>query len=98
MEAETTLALAEHPNIVAVKEASGNLAQMSEIVRHRPAHFSVISGDDPLTLGLIAAGGYPDDVRKGDAISGLDAAATLPGKVFHAGTEKRGDFKENAGA
>ena len=58
MEAETTLALAEHPNIVAVKEASGNLAQMSEIVRHRPAHFSVISGDDPLTLGLIAAGGH----------------------------------------
>ncbi|MBM4193578.1 MAG: 4-hydroxy-tetrahydrodipicolinate synthase [Gemmatimonadetes bacterium] len=58
MEAETTLALAEHPNIVAVKEASGNLAQMSEIIRHRPAHFSVISGDDPLTLGLIAAGGH----------------------------------------
>lgn len=58
MEAETTLALAEHPNIVAVKEASGNLAQMSEIIRHRPAHFAVISGDDPLTLGLIAAGGH----------------------------------------
>jgi 4-hydroxy-tetrahydrodipicolinate synthase len=58
MEAETTLALAEHPNIVAVKEASGNLAQMSEIVRNRPPHFAVISGDDPLTLGLIAAGGH----------------------------------------
>ena len=58
IEAETTLTLAEHPNIVAVKEASGNLAQMSEIIRHRPAHFAVISGDDPLTLGLIAAGGH----------------------------------------
>jgi len=58
MEAETTLALAEHPNIVAVKEASGNLAQMSEIIRHRPAHFAVISGDDPLALALIAAGGH----------------------------------------
>lgn len=58
MEAETTLALAEHPNIVAVKEASGNLSQMSEIIRLRPAHFAVISGDDPLTLGLIAAGGH----------------------------------------
>ena len=57
LEAETTLALAEHPNIVAVKEASGNLAQMSEIIRHRPRHFAVICGDDPLTLGLIAAGG-----------------------------------------
>jgi 4-hydroxy-tetrahydrodipicolinate synthase len=58
MEAETTLALAEHPNIVAVKEASGNLAQISEIIRHRPSHFAVISGDDPLTLGVIAAGGH----------------------------------------
>lgn len=58
MEAETTLALAEHPNIVAVKEASGNLAQMSQIIRHRPAHFAVVSGDDALTLGLIAAGGH----------------------------------------
>lgn len=58
MEAETTLALAEHPNIAAVKEASGNLAQMSEIIRRRPDHFAVISGDDPLTLGLIAAGGH----------------------------------------
>lgn len=58
MEAETTLALAEHPNIIAVKEASGNLAQMSEIIRHRPAHFAVIAGDDPLTLGLVAAGGH----------------------------------------
>jgi 4-hydroxy-tetrahydrodipicolinate synthase len=58
MEAETTLALAEHPNICAVKEASGSLSQMSEIIRGRPAHFTVISGDDPLTLGLIAAGGH----------------------------------------
>jgi 4-hydroxy-tetrahydrodipicolinate synthase len=58
MEAETTLALAEHPNIVAVKEASGSLAQMSEIIRSRPDHFAVICGDDPLTLGLIAAGGH----------------------------------------
>ncbi|MEY4762499.1 MAG: hypothetical protein RLZZ200_2355 [Pseudomonadota bacterium] len=43
--------------------------------------------DPRAALGVvIAAGGYPDDVRKGDAISGLDAAARLPGKVFHAGT------------
>lgn len=57
IEAETTLALAEHANIVAVKEASGNLAQMSEIIRSRPARFAVICGDDPLTLGVVAAGG-----------------------------------------
>jgi phosphoribosylamine--glycine ligase len=43
--------------------------------------------DPRAALGVvIAAGGYPDDVRKGDAIAGLEAAAALPGKVFHAGT------------
>src|SRR5919205_182158 len=45
IEAATTLELAEHPNIVAVKEASGNVAQVSEIIRHRPARFAVLSGD-----------------------------------------------------
>ncbi|MCC7196273.1 MAG: 4-hydroxy-tetrahydrodipicolinate synthase [Gemmatimonadaceae bacterium] len=58
MEAATTLALSEHPNIVAVKEASGNLQQVSEIVRARPAHLAVLSGDDPLTLAVVAAGGH----------------------------------------
>jgi len=43
--------------------------------------------DPRAALGVVmAAGGYPDSVRKGDAISGLDVAARLPGKVFHAGT------------
>jgi len=40
---------------------------------------------------VIAAAGYPEQVRKGDAIHGLAAAARLPGKVFHAGTALRGD-------
>ncbi|MDQ6690733.1 MAG: 4-hydroxy-tetrahydrodipicolinate synthase [Gemmatimonadota bacterium] len=57
VEAATTLELAEHENIVAVKEASGNLAQIGEIIRHRPARFSVLSGDDPLTLQVMADGG-----------------------------------------
>jgi len=57
VEAATTLELAEHPNIVAVKEASANLGQISEIIRHRPARFSVLSGDDPLTLQVMADGG-----------------------------------------
>src|SRR2546423_762055 len=57
VEAATTLELAEHENIVAVKEASGNLAQISEIIRHRPATFSVLSGDDPITLQVMADGG-----------------------------------------
>jgi len=56
--AETTLRLArEVENIVAVKEASGNLSQIMEILRSRPKDFRVISGDDSLTLALIALGG-----------------------------------------
>ena len=57
IEAATTLELAEHENIVAVKEASGTLAQIGEIIRHRPARFSVLSGDDPVTLQVMADGG-----------------------------------------
>lgn len=57
VEAATTLELAEHENIVAVKEASANLNQIGEIIRHRPARFSVLSGDDPLTLQIMADGG-----------------------------------------
>lgn len=55
--AETTLRLAHDvENIVAVKEASGNLSQIMEILRSRPENFRVISGDDSLTLPLIALG------------------------------------------
>lgn len=57
IEAPTTLELAEHENICAVKEASGSLPQIEEILRHRPARFSVFSGDDALTLAVMAAGG-----------------------------------------
>lgn len=57
MTAETTLDLArEFENIVAVKEASGNFGQIMDIVNNKPAGFLVISGDDGITLPLIAAG------------------------------------------
>lgn len=56
VDAATTLRLAEVPNIVAVKEASGNLAQADAILRDRPDGFAVLSGDDQITLGMIAAG------------------------------------------
>jgi phosphoribosylamine---glycine ligase len=47
--------------------------------------------DERAALGVVmAAGGYPGAFRKGELISGLDAAARLPGKVFHSGTEQRG--------
>jgi len=57
MEAATTLRLAEVANVVAVKEASGSLPQVQEILRDRPRGFAVLSGDDALTLPMIAAGG-----------------------------------------
>jgi len=57
IEARTTLTLAEHPRIVGIKEASGNLAQIEEIIRHRPPGFAVLSGDDGLTLPVMTAGG-----------------------------------------
>src|SRR6267143_453506 len=54
---QTVLRLARDcENIVAVKEASGNLTQIMEILRERPANFCVLSGDDAVTLPLIALG------------------------------------------
>ena len=55
--AETALEIAELPNVAGIKEASGDLAQIAEILRHRPAQFSVLSGDDALTLAVMEAGG-----------------------------------------
>jgi 4-hydroxy-tetrahydrodipicolinate synthase len=57
MDAATTLALAEAPNVVGVKEASGDLDQITRIIRERPPSFAVISGDDALTVPVMAAGG-----------------------------------------
>jgi 4-hydroxy-tetrahydrodipicolinate synthase len=57
IEASTTLRMAaEIPSIMAVKEASGNMAQIMEIARHKPAGFSLLSGDDALTLPMMAVG------------------------------------------
>jgi 4-hydroxy-tetrahydrodipicolinate synthase len=57
IEASTTLQLAQVPGIVAVKEASGNLGQIGDILRDRPTGFSVLSGDDAITLPVMALGG-----------------------------------------
>ncbi len=54
--AETTLELAQHKNIVAVKEASGNIEQIMQILKNKPREFMVISGDDALTFPLITLG------------------------------------------
>lgn len=55
---DTLLRLAEHPDIVAVKEASGSLSQMMDLMYRVPADFSVLSGDDAFTLPLINLGGH----------------------------------------
>ena len=55
--AQTTLRLAnDFSNIVAIKEASGNFAQFSEILRDKPTGFLLISGDDPVTLPMMSLG------------------------------------------
>jgi len=57
MTAETTLRIArEFKNVIAVKEASGNITQMDDIIKNKPANFNVISGDDGITFPLITLG------------------------------------------
>lgn len=57
MTAETTLRVAhDFKNVIAVKEASGNITQMDDIIKNKPASFDVISGDDGITFPLITLG------------------------------------------
>ena len=84
IEAKTTLALALVPNIVAVKEASGNLGQITDILRDRPPHFSVLSGDDELTLSVMAAGG--------DGIISVISNATPKAMTQLSALSSSGDF------
>lgn len=57
MTAETTLRLAHLPNIIGIKEASGNMEQIKAILRDKPEEFFVLSGDDSLTLDIMDEGG-----------------------------------------
>ena len=57
MTAETTLRIArDFPNVIAIKEASGNITQMDDIIKNKPENFDVISGDDGITFPLITLG------------------------------------------
>lgn len=57
LKAETTVRLAnDAPNIVAIKEASGNLEQVDQIIKNKPVGFDVLSGDDALTFSMVASG------------------------------------------
>jgi 4-hydroxy-tetrahydrodipicolinate synthase len=84
IEPKTTLALAQVKHIVAVKEASGNLGQITDILRERPEHFSVLSGDDELTLAVMAAGG--------DGVISVVSNATPKPMAQLCEVASRGDF------
>lgn len=71
LEVPGLLELAEEPNIVAVKEASGMIGQISEVIRRAPEGFRVYSGDDNLTLPILALGGYGVVSVTGQAIGAL---------------------------
>ncbi len=57
LESDTTLILSEHPNIMGIKEASGNLKQCERIINSKPDNFLLLSGDDPETLAILKLGG-----------------------------------------
>ena len=64
-----------------------DLTELCEAALDQRLQGMTLQWDPRAALGVVlAAGGYPDSVRKGDVITGLEAAAALPGKVFHAGT------------
>ena len=72
IETDTLMEIAQHEMVVGVKEASGDLAQMKEVIARRPEDFTVLSGDDGLTVDLIKEGG--------DGVVSV-ASNILPGKV-----------------
>jgi len=84
IEAKTTLALAQVKNIVAVKEASGNLGQITDILKDRPSHFAVLSGDDEMTLAIMAAGG--------DGVISVISNATPKAMAQLCDAASKGDF------
>ena len=85
LQAATCVELAKHPNIIAVKEASGNLQQIMEILRDKPIDFDVLSGDDGITQPLMALGAQ-------GVISVAANAYTKPfSRMMHAMKEGRTD-------
>jgi 4-hydroxy-tetrahydrodipicolinate synthase len=85
-EPATIARLAQIRNIVAVKEASGNLDQMSQIRKLTPSEFHLYSGDDSLTLPLLAVGGT-GVVSVASHLAGRDIKAMI--QAFHAGDVRR---------
>jgi 4-hydroxy-tetrahydrodipicolinate synthase len=88
MTADTTLRLAhDYNNIIAMKEASGNFEQFNKIIKDKPEDFLFISGDDPITLPLIAMGAAGVISVIGNAIPGIFSTMVrmcLDGKFIEA--------------
>ncbi len=78
VETDTMLRLASHPRIVAVKEASGSMAQVMELISVRPERLAVLSGDDNLTLPIMALGG------EGVVSVASNIAPRMMGRLVHA--------------
>ena len=92
LETATLLRLAEIENIVAVKEASGNVPQIADVCREVPEGFRVYSGDDALTLPVMALGGYGVVSVTGHVVGArikamLDAFPTDPARAATIGKE-----------
>jgi 4-hydroxy-tetrahydrodipicolinate synthase len=86
IDAKTMLRIAGHPNVAGVKEASGNMGQIMDILRDRPERFQVLSGDDAVTLPIMALGG--------EGVISV-AANQVPGPMHDlAAACARGDFDQ----
>ena len=90
VEPATLARLAEIENIVGVKEASGNIGQMANVLHECPRDFTVLSGDDAITLPLIALGGRGIISVVSNEIPGRDDAARagLPARRFRSGARR----------
>ncbi len=89
---DTLLRLAEIPNIAGVKEASGDISQIGEIIARAPAGFLVLSGDDSLTLPIIALGGHGIISVASNEVPGMMSrftSACLDGRWEEARAENR---------
>jgi 4-hydroxy-tetrahydrodipicolinate synthase len=81
VEADTFLRLAEHPRVIAVKEASANIEQIAVICRDRPRDVAVLSGDDAATLAILAMGGDGVISVAGNQIPGEMSALCLAARA-----------------
>jgi 4-hydroxy-tetrahydrodipicolinate synthase len=89
---DTLLRLAEIPNIAGVKEASSDISQIGEIITRAPARFRIFSGDDSLTLPIIALGGHGIISVASNEAPGMMArltSACLEGRWAEARAENR---------